>query len=60
MIGRCGLLLVRVIEMRLHLAFEHAFGQSLLQLADQAVVAQQVSAVLATVQQLVDQLIGKR
>ena len=55
-----GLLLVRLIEMRLHLTFEHALRQSLLELSDQAIVAQQVGAVLAPLQQLVDQFIGKR
>ena len=47
-------------EMLVHLGGEHAFGQSLLQFADQAVITEQRSAVLAPFQQLVDQLVVNR
>ena len=55
-----GRLLVLVIEVRFHLGGQHALGQPLLQFADQAVVAQQGSTVLAALQQLVDQFVINR
>jgi hypothetical protein len=55
-----GGLLRLVIEMHVHLGGQHALGQSLLQFADQPVVAEQSSAMLSALQQRVDQLVVKR
>jgi hypothetical protein len=46
--------------MHVHLGRQAVFSQSLLQFADQAIVAEQCSAVLAAFQQLVDQFIVNR
>lgn len=53
-------LLLFVTEMLVHLGGQHAFGQSLLQFPNQAVIAEQSSAVLAPIQQLIDQIVVNR
>src|SRR5690606_20358715 len=55
-----GRLLLLILEVYIQLSGQHPLRQALLQLADQTVVAQQPGAVLAPLQQLVDQLIINR
>src|SRR5690606_30668859 len=55
-----GRLLLLILEVYIQLSGHHPLRQALLQLADQTVVAQQPGAVIAPLQQLVDQLIIDR
>jgi|GEM_PF-4247172 len=49
-----GVLLLGIVKMNIHLRVQHALGEVLLQLGNQPIIAQQVSAVLLSLQKLVD------
>lgn len=49
----------RARQDELHLRVRHALGQALLQLANQPIIAQQVGAVLLSLQRLADHLLDE-